>query len=64
MALFDKSQQDLYFTINESTPKESNFDIFVKEQWKKANEKGILRYKFNNTISKLLDGNYKFLAQV
>ena len=64
ISIFHYEPQDLLYTIESDGNTESKLDSILKKIWNDAEEQGVLRYKLNIKDWKILEGSYKFLAQV
>ncbi|KOC60459.1 GDP-D-glucose phosphorylase 1 [Habropoda laboriosa] len=52
------------FIQNNEKDQKSSFDSILTKRWKEAQENRLFRYVLNIQDSKILDGKYKFLAQL
>ncbi|XP_015588884.1 GDP-D-glucose phosphorylase 1 [Cephus cinctus] len=62
--IFQYDSNDFHYIIDDSNRDASNFDSLLKEKWEQAEKNGILRYKLNIKEWKILEGQYRFLAQL
>lgn len=54
----------LIFCVDENDTSDSDLDSILKEKWEKAKENRIFRYNLEIKEWKILEGQYRFLAQV
>ncbi|KAK9502573.1 hypothetical protein O3M35_011323 [Rhynocoris fuscipes] len=58
------SQIFFKYTINWNNIQLSEFDIALENIWKEKMKEGIFRYELKNLKSRILEGNFQFLAQL
>lgn len=61
--IFSYNEKNFNLSI-ENERENSNFDSLLKEKWTQIEKNNVLRYSVKSQRSKILDGKYKFYAQV
>lgn len=68
MEQFYINSDDFLWSVNtstdQSTENRSRFDHFLQSNWKTAAEAGVCRYQLTALQTKILPGQFKFVAQV
>lgn len=58
------SKNDFNYLLDKRNDCYSPFDYLLINKWKDAESKGIFKYILNINKEKILEGDYRFLAQV
>ena len=62
--IFHCESKNFIFCVDENDTSDSDLDSILKEKWNEALKNGIFRYKLEIKEWKILEGQYRFLAQV
>lgn len=61
---FQWNPDNFNFRVNKTVIEKSTFDKLLESKWNEAEKKSIFKYKLDIKRSKVLEGNYGFIAQV